>query len=60
MATNPLVTTLLASVILREKIVKRQGIGMLLALLGVVFVLTQGSFTALQNLSFSKGIFIFY
>ena len=60
MATNPLVTTLLASVILREKIVKRQGIGMLLALIGVVFVLTQGSFTILPHLSFSKGIFIFY
>lgn len=57
MATNPLVTTLLASVILREKIVKRQGIGMLLALIGVVFVLTQGSFTAIQNLSFSKWDF---
>ena len=57
MATNPLVTTLLASFILREKIIKRQGIGMLLALLGVVFVLTQGSFTILQNLSFSKGDF---
>ncbi|MBE7102519.1 DMT family transporter [Bacillus cereus] len=57
MATNPLVTTLLASVILREKIVKRQAIGMLLALLGVVFVLTQGSFAILQNLSFSKGDF---
>ncbi len=57
MSTNPLVTTLLASVILREKIVKRQVIGMLLALLGVVFVLTQGSFTALQHLSFSKGDF---
>ena len=57
MATNPLVTTLLASVILREKIVKRQAIGMLLALIGVVFVLTQGSFTILQNLSFSKGDF---
>ncbi|MGR5991011.1 EamA family transporter [Bacillus paranthracis] len=30
---------------------------MLLALIGVVFVLTQGSFTAIQNLSFSKGDF---
>ena len=57
MATNPLVTMLLASVILREKIIKRQGIGMLLALLGVVFVLTQGSSTILQSLSFSKGDF---
>ncbi|HDX9706732.1 EamA family transporter [Bacillus thuringiensis] len=57
MATNPLVTTLLASVILREKIVKRQAIGMLLALIGVVFVLTQGSFTILQHVSFSKGDF---
>ncbi|PFE94799.1 EamA family transporter [Bacillus thuringiensis] len=57
MATNPLVTTLLASVILREKIVKRQAIGMLLALIGVVFVLTQVSFTILQHLSFSKGDF---
>lgn len=57
MATNPLFTMLLASVILREKIIKRQGIGMLLALLGVVFVLTQGSSTILQSLSFSKGDF---
>ncbi len=60
MATNPLVTTLLASVILREKIVKRQGIGMLLALIGVVFVLTQGSFTILQHLSFSKRGFLYF
>ncbi|MFJ8528094.1 DMT family transporter [Bacillus sp. NPDC094106] len=57
MATNPLVTTILASVILRERIVKRQAIGMLFALLGVIFVITQGAFSALQNLAFSKGDF---
>ncbi|KFN01661.1 DMT family transporter [Bacillus clarus] len=57
MATNPLVTVLLASIILRERIVKRQVIGVLFALLGVIFVLTKGSFAILQNVSFSKGDF---
>ncbi|HEK9103111.1 DMT family transporter [Bacillus pfraonensis] len=57
MATNPLVTTILASIILHERIVKRQAIGMLLALLGVIFVITQGSFFVIQNLAFSKGDF---
>ncbi|WP_459503229.1 DMT family transporter [Bacillus sp. C1] len=55
MATNPLVTTILASFILREKIVKQQVIGMGFALLGVIFVITQGSFSIIQNLAFSKG-----
>ncbi|CAI8734965.1 MULTISPECIES: DMT family transporter [Bacillus] len=57
MATNPLVTTILARLILREKIVRQQVIGMGFALLGVAFVITQGSFLVIQNLAFSKGDF---
>ncbi|WP_243524855.1 DMT family transporter [Bacillus pseudomycoides] len=57
MATNPLVTMILASVILREKIVRQQAIGMGFALLGVAFVITNGSFLVIQNLAFSKGDF---
>ena len=57
MATNPLVTTLLASVILREKIVKRQAIGMLLALIGVVLH-TRFVYNTTTFIIFKKGFYI--
>ena len=61
MATNPLVTTLLASFILREKIIKRQGIGMLLALLGVCLCTdTRFVYDTTKTYHFQKEIFIFY
>ena len=59
MATNPLVTTLLASVILREKIVKRQGIGMLLALIGVVLYLHKVRLQYYHIYHFQKGFLYF-
>ena len=59
MATNPLVTTLLASVILREKIVKRQGIGMLLALIGVVLCLRKVRLPQYKIYHFQKGFLYF-
>lgn len=55
MATNPLVTTILARLILQEKIVGRQVIGMAFGFIGVILVITQGSFSVIQNLSFSIG-----
>ncbi|WP_242224876.1 DMT family transporter [Bacillus cereus group sp. BfR-BA-01380] len=55
MATNPLVTTILARMILQEKIVRRQVIGMVFGFIGVILVITQGSFSVIQNLSFSTG-----
>lgn len=55
MATNPLVTTVLARMILQEKIVRKQVIGMVFGFIGVILVITQGSFSVIQNLSFSTG-----
>jgi drug/metabolite transporter (DMT)-like permease len=60
MATNPLVTTLLSWLILQESISRRQGIGVIFALIGVSLVITQGSWTMIRDLSFSRGdIFVF-
>jgi len=44
MATNPIVTVILSAIFLRDRIRVRQGIGMLVSLIGVIFVLTGGSF----------------
>lgn len=55
MSTNPLVTTLLAWIILKDSISKRQGIGVILALLGVSLVITKGSWEVIHTLSISKG-----
>lgn len=55
MATNPLVTTILARLILQENIVRRQVLGMVFGFIGVILVITQGSFSVIQHLSFSKG-----
>ncbi|OIK13333.1 EamA family transporter [Bacillus sp. MUM 13] len=58
MATNPLVTAILARIILKETIRFQQAAGMGIALCGVLFVLTQGSIKMMTNLSFSAGDFI--
>ncbi|MGP7818687.1 DMT family transporter [Niallia sp. 01092] len=55
MGLNPLLTSLFARVILKESITKRQMAGIILAFIGVLFVLTQGSFDTIRNLSFSIG-----
>ncbi len=59
MATNPLLTTILSRFILNTPITKRQGMGVGFSLLGVVLVITQGSWHMISTLSFSMGdIFI--
>ncbi|HEU4962735.1 MAG TPA: DMT family transporter [Bacilli bacterium] len=55
MAANPLVTVLLSALILREKITKRQAIGIAISLVGVVSVITKGSLDVLLSMDFSKG-----
>jgi drug/metabolite transporter (DMT)-like permease len=55
MGTNPLVTAILAYFILRNPITKRQVLGMIFALIGVILVLTQGSLEIIKTLSISKG-----
>ncbi|USK93001.1 DMT family transporter [Rossellomorea marisflavi] len=55
MGTNPLVTTILAYLILKNPINKKQILGIGFALIGVTLVLTQGSLEIIQTLSISKG-----
>jgi drug/metabolite transporter (DMT)-like permease len=55
MGTNPLVTTILAYLILKNPINKKQILGISFALIGVILVLTQGSLEIIQTLSISKG-----
>jgi drug/metabolite transporter (DMT)-like permease len=59
MATNPLLTTILSRFILDTPITKRQGLGAGFSLIGVILVITQGSWHMISMLSFSVGdIFI--
>lgn len=57
MATNPLLTTILAYFLLKIPLTKRQIIGIIFALTGVLLVLTQGSWEIIKTLSISKGDF---
>ncbi|NRD77100.1 EamA family transporter [Bacillus sp. BRMEA1] len=55
MATNPLLTTILAYFILKNPLTKRQMLGIIFALTGVILVLTQGSWEIIRTLSLSMG-----
>ncbi|MED1726355.1 DMT family transporter [Brevibacillus parabrevis] len=55
MATNPLITTVFSKYILNTPIFKQQAWGISFSLLGVLLVLTQGSWSVISNLSFSVG-----
>lgn len=55
MATNPLLTTILAYFILKAPITSRQIIGVMFALFGVLLVLTHGSWEVLMSTSISVG-----
>jgi len=52
---NPAITLLLSSVILGTRISLRQVVGMLIALVGVLYLLFKGEIDALINLQFSLG-----
>lgn len=58
MATNPLLTFALSVLLLREKIHLRQGIGIVLSLIGVLFVITGGSIVKLHSVS-TGDLFVF-
>ncbi|WP_433746987.1 DMT family transporter [Falsibacillus pallidus] len=58
MGTNPVLSTILARFILKEKITANQSAGVILALIGVGLVITHGSMDVIKNLSFSIGDFI--
>ncbi|KZE43368.1 transporter [Brevibacillus parabrevis] len=55
MATNPLITTIFSKYILGTPISKQQAWGISFSLLGVILLLTQGSWSVISNLSFSVG-----
>jgi drug/metabolite transporter (DMT)-like permease len=60
MATNPLVTVLLSSLILKSKVSGKQKIGMIISLIGVVAVITSGSLETFRTLNFSSGDLIIF
>ena len=55
MGMNPAITLLFSSLILKTIIKPNHILGMLIASLGVLFLLLQGDFSKLINLSFGKG-----
>ncbi|ANJ66813.1 multidrug DMT transporter permease [Halothiobacillus diazotrophicus] len=55
MATNPLLTTLLAALLLRERASVRQLIAIPIALLGVSVVITAGDLSRLAQLDLNRG-----
>ncbi|WP_462410791.1 DMT family transporter [Neobacillus sp. Marseille-QA0830] len=58
MAANPLLTSILAYFILGNPLTKRQVMGIVFGLIGVVLVLTHGSWEVIKTLSLSKGDFL--
>lgn len=54
-AWAPLVITLLSAVLLKEKLTKWQAAGFVISFLGVVTVITKGSWNTLVNLNFNIG-----
>ncbi len=55
MGMNPLLTTVLAWLLLKNQITKRQIIGIIFALIGIILVISHGSLAIIKNLSFSTG-----
>ncbi|WP_042348113.1 DMT family transporter [Bacillus massiliigorillae] len=55
MGLNPLLTTILSRIILKDKISKKQLAGILFAFIGVLIVITQGYIETIKNLSISVG-----
>lgn len=60
MGLNPLLTTIFARVILKDKITKKQVVGICFAFIGVLLVITQGSIETIKTLSISWGDIIIF
>lgn len=54
-ATNPIVTTILACVFLKDKITYKNILGILISLLGVILITTNGNISVLFNMKFNIG-----
>ncbi len=59
-ATNPLITAVLASLFASEKLTPKKIAMLLLALSGVVYIITAGSLQALLSFDLNKGDFIMF
>jgi drug/metabolite transporter (DMT)-like permease len=60
MALNPILTTILARFILKDRITKKQAAGILLAFIGVLIVIMHGSIDTIKTMSFSIGDVIIF
>jgi drug/metabolite transporter (DMT)-like permease len=60
MGLNPLLTMIFARIILKDSITKKQVVGILFALLGVLLVITHGSIETIKTLSISGGDLIIF
>lgn len=54
-SSTPIIIYLLAFIALRETLTKQQIIGTIISLIGVLFILSGGSLSSLQNFHFNKG-----
>lgn len=54
-AVNPLITLLLAYLILKEKVTQRVVLGFIAAIIGIMIVVSHGSLTTLVDLRFNTG-----
>lgn len=54
-ATNPIVTTMLACIFLKDKITYKNILGILISLFGVILITTNGNISALFNMKFNIG-----
>lgn len=52
---NPALTLLFSFLILKTELKKQHILGILLAFMGVLYLLSKGDFSSLQNIQFSKG-----
>jgi drug/metabolite transporter (DMT)-like permease len=54
-AFNPIITTIMAAIFLKEKINAYMWIGIAISLLGVLTIISHGSFATIEHLSFNIG-----
>ena len=54
-ATNPIITTILCIIFLKDKITIKRAIGIILSFLGVFLTITNANLSAMHNISLNKG-----
>ncbi|WP_372714899.1 DMT family transporter, partial [Ilyobacter sp.] len=54
-ASNPIMTTILASIFLKEKVSTKAAFGIVISFIGVAVIVTNGSYEVLRNMDFNIG-----